>query len=50
MDNVYLHDNKEGLRFLQNLLKGFAKKWLLNTLKFEKVTGGWRLTVFMEDK
>ena len=51
MQNVFLHDPKKSLAWLKELLKGFSKKYLISTLKFEKqFSGGWRLTVFMEEK
>jgi len=51
MQNVFLHGHKESLAWLKELLKGFSKKYLVATLKFEKqMQGGWRLTVFFEDK
>ena len=51
MQNVFLHDHKESLPFLKDILKGFSKKFLIVSLKVEKqMNGSWRLTMFMEEK
>ena len=50
MQNVFLHDHKESLAWLKELLKGFSKKFEISSLKFENTSSGWRLTVFIEEK
>lgn len=50
--NVFLHGHKDSWSWLRSLVKGFAKKFSIQTLKFEAMMmedGLWRLTVFMKE-